>query len=70
MNKRFGSTLKDGTINRYYFCYYSGPASRAEEMHRKKCTLPNIPAEMLENRVWNKVLSYLMFVNPKSFFKN
>jgi DNA invertase Pin-like site-specific DNA recombinase len=70
MNKRFGSTRVDGSYLRYYFCYYSGPEKRALETHRKKCTLPNIPAELLEKRIWNKVLSNFLIVQPKDFFKN
>ena len=70
MNKRFGSKRKDDSINRYYSCYWSSTSKKNLEGHREhKCTLPNIKAAEIENRVWADIIMKFSF-NPKRVFQD
>jgi site-specific DNA recombinase len=70
MTYKVGTQRKDGHINRYYICYWSGTSKKNREGHRDhKCTLPHIKAEIIEHAVWADIL--VMFaLNPKKAFRD
>jgi len=51
---------RDGKYLRYYMCYYHKPSNAAQDK-RETCILPYIPADELEQRVWNEILMILTF---------
>ena len=70
MNLRIGSQRKDGTINRYYVCYYSGTSKKNLESRRtEKCTLPFIHAEAIEAHVWSDILMKFVFTKASTYKK-
>ena len=61
-HRQDGRIRRDGTINRYYGCYWAG-ASKKELLHsgRKKCDLPYIQADTLESEIWWELTARLSF---------
>jgi site-specific DNA recombinase len=61
-HRQDGRIRKDGTINRYYGCYWRA-ASKKELAHsqRKKCELPFINADDLESEIWHELIGKLTF---------
>jgi site-specific DNA recombinase len=61
-HRQDGRIRRDGTINRYYACYWAG-ASKKELAHsgKKKCELPYIQAENLEGEIWSELTARLSF---------
>jgi site-specific DNA recombinase len=66
---RTGTTLKNGTVQRYYTCYWKGTSIKNIKVAGKdRCTLPFIPAKKLENHVWaEKVLMQFSWSPEKTF---
>jgi DNA invertase Pin-like site-specific DNA recombinase len=58
-----GSYRKDGTFPRYYTCYWSQASEKELRMHKKarRCRIPYIKAEELEEAVWFDVIKHLSF---------
>lgn len=55
-----GNKRKDGTQPRYYGCYWSGTSEKdLKASGRKRCTLPYIKAEEIEEEVWYYLTSFL-----------
>lgn len=70
MNARIGSKRKDGSINRYYVCYFAGTSKKNIECgHDEKCDLPFINAEYLERTIWQDVERMFIF-NPHKAYGN
>jgi DNA invertase Pin-like site-specific DNA recombinase len=64
---RHGDKRKDGSRIRYYACYWRWTSDRELKSHeRKRCRLPFINAEQLEENIWNELLSYLSLQQWKS----
>ncbi len=65
MNARIGNKRKDGSVLRYYNCYWAGTSKKNIEGGRHhKCSLPNVPADIVEREVWNRILMMFSY-NPK-----
>jgi len=53
---------KDGSLPRYYGCYaHKTTSKRLEATGRRRCKLPLINAEQVENRVWYDLVETLTF---------
>jgi site-specific DNA recombinase len=68
MNVRIGSKRKDGSVNRYYVCYYAGTSKKSIESKRQKCDLPYIKATEIERTVWANVMSHFLMDDPEKKF--
>lgn len=57
-----GKLRKNGTFPRYYTCYWSSASPKTLELSNraKKCPMPYLKAEDLENKVWFKIIQPLM----------
>jgi site-specific DNA recombinase len=59
---RMGARRKDGTILRYYCCFYAGTSEKKLlEAQKNRCYLPYIKAEEIEKIVWRAVLDKFGF---------
>lgn len=57
---RHGSKRKDESRPRYYSCFWRGTSERElEGKGRKRCTLPYLNAEEIEEHVWYYLITYL-----------
>lgn len=62
MHAHRGSTRKDGTFPRYYCCYWASTSAKSlEAAQQEKCSLPYIPADVLEKEVWNQLVELLRY---------
>jgi hypothetical protein len=53
---RYGSKRKDGSMPAYYCCFWSQTSSKDLIEHdRKKCSLPHIQSDILEERIWTQI---------------
>jgi site-specific DNA recombinase len=57
-----GAKRKDGSYKRYYSCYWSTAAPKTLLNHgKKKCLLPQIDAELIEELIWNDIQIFFVF---------
>ncbi len=65
---RFGSKRKDGSAPSYYCCHWS-KTSKKDLMAsgKEKCSLPHIPTEVVEDRIWNIMIFTLARKREKYF---
>jgi hypothetical protein len=57
-----GALRKDGTFPRYYNCFWATTSDKKLKVDsRKRCHLPVIKADELEDRVWYAIVEYLTF---------
>jgi site-specific DNA recombinase len=60
MHPHMGSVRRDGTYPRYYCCYWASTSTKSlAAAQRERCTLPYIPADILEKAVWDTLLGML-----------
>jgi site-specific DNA recombinase len=65
---RHGTKRKDGTAPAYYCCFWSQTSKNdLIEHNREKCSLPHIPSEVLEKRIWNRIVLHLNLRGEKYF---
>lgn len=58
-----GQQRKDGSGLRYYACFWKGTSQKQlDAKGRKRCPLPYIKAEELEEQVWNEVVTRLFII--------
>ncbi len=62
MHPHMGRTRKDGTFPRYYCCYWASTSAKSlVAAQRERCSLPYIPADILEKEVWDQLLDLLRY---------
>ncbi len=55
-----GNTRKDGSVPRFYAClYHKITSKRLEVLGRRRCWLPTIKAEEIEDMVWSEIIQTL-----------
>ncbi len=61
-----GYKRKDGSISRYYACYWSSTSQRNLEIHgKKRCELPHINANDLEGHIWSTMIESFSSIGIK-----
>jgi site-specific DNA recombinase len=69
LSAKLGKVRKDGTSERYYYCYWSHSESRSMQDGRHKCSLPVLKAEDLEQSIWYDIVG-MFAIDRKKVFKN
>ncbi len=67
---RVGNVRKDGSVPRYYVCYWAGTSKKnlLASGRKKKCSLPFIKTKPIENAIWADILVNFS-LNPDIAFK-
>jgi hypothetical protein len=52
MEVKQGNKRKDGSVYRYYCCHYTTLGKKDLQLKNRKCDLPYIKADMVEDEVW------------------
>ncbi len=70
MVSQYGTRRVDGTHSRNYVCYWHKASSKMRELKgRDKCSLPSIPAELLEWQVFYVELFKQLGLEPDQHYK-
>ena len=61
-----GNKRKDGSLSRYYACYWSQTSKKGlDSNNKKRCSLPHIKAEQLEELIWSKMIESFSSIGMK-----
>jgi site-specific DNA recombinase len=64
---RVGKVRKDGTVPRYYSCYWASTSKKKliASGRKRKCSLPYIETKYIEKDVWPELMMRLTFTNSR-----